>query len=327
LIQRGQLDQAIAAFDEALRARPLYAPLWAERARFHASHGRPDQAIENAAQAALVCWNDANLAALARSDAAFREEALDEILGMQTVGCRPGPEVWRGRGRRRAARGDWAGALRDFVAPATPVPSLLADDLLAQACLLRLAGDNQGASRLANEVRGFPEPAPGFDQDGSPIPDRNVQMPLWVRLLDDPPGDPADLVHTAEKYVTKSKGAAMYVLGAALLRADRLDEAVHRFEESLAVEREWPNAGMNAYGLALAHHRLGHPDEARRWLERAESWLNRLDRTYAVEAPGILSGQPQVPVSFEFWVYAQLLRREAAGPILDASFPADPLSR
>jgi hypothetical protein len=48
-IQRGGLDEAAAAFDEALRARPLYAPLWAERARFHESHGRLDQAIEDAA--------------------------------------------------------------------------------------------------------------------------------------------------------------------------------------------------------------------------------------------------------------------------------------
>ena len=119
----------------------------------------------------------------------------------------------------------------------------------------------------------------------------------------------------------------MYVLGAALLRAGRLDDAVRRFEESLAVERDWHSSGMNAYGLAVAHHRLGHPDEARRWLEKAEAWLSRLDKTYAAEAPGILTGQPQVPVTFEYWVYAQLLRREAAGQILDARFPADPFAR
>jgi tetratricopeptide (TPR) repeat protein len=118
----------------------------------------------------------------------------------------------------------------------------------------------------------------------------------------------------------------MYVLGAALLRAGRLDEAVRRFEESLAVQPDWPNSGMNAYGLALAHHRLGHPEEARRWLERAEAWLGRLDRAYAGEAPGDLSGQPKVSVPFEHWVYAQVLRREAAGPILDASFPANPFA-
>jgi WD40 repeat protein/tetratricopeptide (TPR) repeat protein len=327
LIQRGRMEEAVAAFDEALRARPLYAPLWAERARFHAADGRPDRAIDDAAHAALVCWNDPGLAALARGDAAFRDEALDEILRMQSVGCRPGPEVWRGRGRRLAARGDWDGAIRAFAAPATPIASLPAPDLLAQACLLRLAGDDEGTKRFALEVRGLPEQLPGFGTDGTPIPIANIQMPLWVRLLDDPPVNPVDLVGRAERYVAKGRGEERYVLGAALLRAGRLDEAIRRFEESLAVEPEWPNSGMNAYGLALAHHRLGQPDQARRWLERAESWLNRLDRTYAAEAPGILTGQPLVPVTFEFWGYAQVLRREAAGPILDEGFPSDPFAR
>jgi hypothetical protein len=90
-------------------------------------------------------------------DAAFRDEALDEILRMQSDGCRPGPEVWRGWGRRLAAGGYWAGALCAFAAPATPVPSLPAPDLVAQACLLRLAGDDEGTKRIALEVRGLPE--------------------------------------------------------------------------------------------------------------------------------------------------------------------------
>ena len=64
LIQRGRRNEAVAAFDEALRARPLYAPLWAERARFYESQGRLDQATEDAAQAAMACWNDPNLADL-----------------------------------------------------------------------------------------------------------------------------------------------------------------------------------------------------------------------------------------------------------------------
>jgi hypothetical protein len=92
------------------------------------------------------------------------------------------------------------------------------------------------------------------------------------------------------------------------------------------VEHDWPLGGLNAYGLSLAYYRLGRMDQARGWLDRAESWLNRLDRTYASEAPGTLTGQPQVAVTFEFWVYAQVLRREVAGPILDAAFPADPFA-
>jgi tetratricopeptide (TPR) repeat protein len=325
-LERGRGDLALAAFNEALRARPLHAPLWAERARLHAAQRRMEQAAEDAAQAALVSWNDPDLAALARRDAAFRAAVLSEILREVFAGSRGGPEVWRGLGRRRASRGDWAGALRDFAASATPVPSMTGNDLQAHACLLRLAGDDEGARQFAADVRGFPESAPRFDKDGSPVPNPDAQSRLWVRLLDDPPPDPAGLVHMAEKYVTKNKGAAMFVLGWALLRAGRLDEAISRFEESLAVQREWPPSGINAYGLALAHHRLGHPEEARRWLERAEAWLDRLDRAYAVEAPRGLSGQPEVSLPFDLWVYAQVLRREAAGPILDASFPADPFA-
>jgi tetratricopeptide (TPR) repeat protein len=326
-IRRGRWAEAEAAFDEALRARPLYALLWAERSRYHASQDRADRAIDDLVQAALVCWNDPKLTALIRSDATFRGEALEEILQMQSADCRSGSEVWRARGRRRAALSDWAVALREFATPATRVSSLAAHDLPAQACLLRLAGDDVGANRFDLDVRRLPERMLIIGPEGSPMPDRDAWARLWVRLLGVPPVDPTELVRSAEKYVTNSQGEGKYAIGAALLRAGRLDEAILRFEESLAIEREWPNSGLNAYGLALAHHRFGHPDKAREWLERAELWLNSLDRVYAAEAPGILSGQPPVPVSFEFWVYAQVLRREIAGPILDASFPSDPFAR
>jgi hypothetical protein len=59
-------------------------------------------------------------------------------------------------------------------------------------------------------------------------------------------------------------------LSAALLSAGRLDKAVSRFEQSLAVESDWANHGLNAYALALAHHRLGNLAPARRWLDIAE---------------------------------------------------------
>ena len=45
-----------------------------------------EQAAEDAAQAALVSWNDPKLAALARGDAAFRAAVLSEILQVATNG-------------------------------------------------------------------------------------------------------------------------------------------------------------------------------------------------------------------------------------------------
>ena len=84
------------------------------------------------------------------------------------------------------------------------------------------------------------------------------------------PPPPSDSSDGPREYVTKSVGEGRYVLGAALLRAGRPGEAIGRFEQSLTAQPDWPNHGLNAYGLALAHHRLGHPEEARRWLDRAE---------------------------------------------------------
>ena len=136
-----------------------------------------------------------------------------------------------------------------------------------------------------------------------------------------PPPEPSDLAQRAERYATEQgRGGVRRGRSPATRRA--LRRGGPPFEKSLAVQPDWPNYGRNAYGLALTHHRLGHPDEARPWLGIA-GLARSTGRTYAVVAPDILTGQPQVPVSFEFWVYAQVLRREAAGPILDTSFPTD----
>jgi hypothetical protein len=143
--------EAEAAFDEALRARPLQGPLWAESARFHADRGGPERAAEDAARAVLLYWGDPGLADLAHTDAAFRAESLEEIRAVDIGSYRTASDVWRGRGRRRASRGDWVGAAVDFARPATPAFSLSPPHPLTLACLLRLAGDRAGTSRFADE--------------------------------------------------------------------------------------------------------------------------------------------------------------------------------
>ena len=156
-IQRGRWDEAEAAFDEALGASALRRDLGGG-ARFHAARGRRDRAVEDAAQAVLACWNDPKLVELSRSDETFRDEALSEIVPLQRAGFRSGPEVWRGRGRRRASRRDWAGGVREFAEPATPVPSMTPPDLLADACLLRLSGDERSCPGSRTKCVTCPSP-------------------------------------------------------------------------------------------------------------------------------------------------------------------------
>ena len=78
-------DEVMAALDKGIRERPLAAPLLAERARLHTAKGHLDQAVEDAARAAHVCWNDPNLTALVRSDAAFRDERGDIGAGRPDI--------------------------------------------------------------------------------------------------------------------------------------------------------------------------------------------------------------------------------------------------
>ena len=62
--------------------------------------------------------------------------------------------------------------------------------------------------------------------------------------------------------------------------------------------------------LAMAHHRLGHHDEARRWLDRFRDRSPNLDPA-------------------EFWAELEirLLRTEAEAVVLwDPIFPADPFA-
>ena len=97
--------------------------------------------------------------------------------------------------------------------------------------------------------------------------------------------------------------------GAALYRAGRFEEAIRRLEEAIQVRGgehpgDWPF-------LAMAHHRLGHGAEARRWLEL------------------LLTYQPSEDAAqFGEELLIRLLRSEAEAVILcDPAFPDDPFSR
>jgi Flp pilus assembly protein TadD len=105
------------------------------------------------------------------------------------------------------------------------------------------------------------------------------------------------------------KAAALITLGAARYRSGRYDEAIGRLEEAIQtgrgvdVPRAWPF-------LAMAHHRLGHRDEARRWLDRLRGNQPRMD-----------------PAQFWDELEILLLRSEAEAVVLhDPVFPTDPFA-
>jgi tetratricopeptide (TPR) repeat protein len=123
----------------------------------------------------------------------------------------------------------------------------------------------------------------------------------WACVLR-PDGGPGlgDALALAEKAVAvdgKDPYAAR-ALGAALLRGARPKEAAQVLEQAVKAQNGGTDVGLL---LAVAHHRQGHPDEARRWLDTAVLQIEQ-SRNSRVWGSG-------VPWSERLSV--ELLRREA----------------
>jgi uncharacterized protein HemY len=102
----------------------------------------------------------------------------------------------------------------------------------------------------------------------------------------------------------------LITLGAALSRAGQFEAAARHLELTLKKWPEDPYADarrdcgplLNWLVLAMAHHRLGHADAARRWLDRA---AQTMDKESTAQVIGPLRQQSHV------WAMCLVLRREA----------------
>jgi hypothetical protein len=79
--------------------------------------------------------------------------------------------------------------------------------------------------------------------------------------------DPKRLVDLSEEAVSSDRKSAAYLetLGAALYRAGRYAAAAERLAEAVKLHGKGGTAWTKLF-LAMAHHRAGHADDARRWL-------------------------------------------------------------
>jgi tetratricopeptide (TPR) repeat protein len=92
--------------------------------------------------------------------------------------------------------------------------------------------------------------------------------------------------------------------GALAYRAARYPEAVPLFEQSLKADPTPGRAVVNWLWLALANQRLGKSAEARRWLNKAQAWLDQ----YGDRMP--VSAEEELGLHLHNWLEAHVLRRE-----------------
>jgi tetratricopeptide (TPR) repeat protein len=93
--------------------------------------------------------------------------------------------------------------------------------------------------------------------------------------------------------------------GALAFRAGHYQAAVPFFEKSLKADTKPGRAVVNWLWLALTHQRLGTTDEARKWLVKAQDWLDQ----YRDGMPA--RTDDDLGLHLHNWLEAQVLRREA----------------
>jgi tetratricopeptide (TPR) repeat protein len=102
--------------------------------------------------------------------------------------------------------------------------------------------------------------------------------------------NPAEAVEHARRAVELVPGEqlSLNTLGVALYRAGKFTDSIETLQKSLAAGKG-QLAAFDLFFLAMAHHRLGHREEARGCYDRAMRWLREqksLDQQYAKELAG-----------------------------------------
>jgi tetratricopeptide (TPR) repeat protein len=294
-IERMRWAEAEAAFDDAVVARPFDTAILLERARFLAAHSPGQKADDDFARAYILGNRErALLETISSSESIFRR-----VVAESADSAAP---LWANRGESLAKRQWWT----ETAAAIGGAVRLRPEDLdyrHHQILVLLAAGDRTDLRRSRADM------LDRFRMTTDPMIANNV---AWYSVMAE--GEEPDLSETvrlAELAVNgapeRRKGDILNTLGAALYRAGRIAEAVRRLEEGIQ-ERKGVSSEADWVFLALAHHRLGHHDEARRWLDRFRDRRPRLG-----------------PNAFWRELEIRLLRAEAEAVVLwDPIFPADP---
>jgi len=140
-------------------------------------------------------------------------------------------------------------------------------------------------------------------------------------LAPDGPAEEARALQLAETRMSAMPDTpwSEHVLGLALYRAGRFAAADVRLRHGLASDPGWEFSVLDWLVLAMAIQQLGRPDEAQRWLERADRWVT----TRLRDRPG--GADRAIPENWQWraGILLHLLLREARA-LIPADLPGLP---
>ena len=218
--------------------------------------------------------------------------------GPQTIAVEEAPwlePLERGEASGRSGRWDEsASAFDEAIASGAPHVEVRTHHILFH----RARGDEAAYREACRQIlRTF---------DVTTAPPATVNDLAWSCALGPGAVDDYDLLIHLAASATASRPTAnrLNTLGALLYRAGRFEEAIRQLERSVEVH----GAGgtpFDALFLAMAHHRLGHLEEARRWQSRGTN-----PAPAATPRPDAGGGPRWIPQ-----LELEVLRREAAATL------------
>ncbi len=206
----------------------------------------------------------------------------------------------RAQGRAFAARRDWARAADSYTRAIAIKGGPKNDGHFGfeHAALSLLSGDRARYAQTCAHM---------IETSGKPGGPRAYHVARACTLAPDSVADPSLPGRLAERELKGSDGQfwSLTEQGALAYRDGRYREAVPLFERSLEGDSKPGRALVNWLWLALTHQRLGKSEEARRWLEKSQRWLDQYRDGMPARA------EEELELHFHNWLEAHVPRREA----------------
>ncbi len=232
-------------------------------------------------------WQDANVLIM-RAEAAAPSADVDTQIASDLLV----------QGRERVAKHDWAGAVNSYASTLARGPNDDGHFWFEYAAVLLLSGDRPGYRAACTHL---------IERRGKPGGPRAYHVARAGTLAADGAPDVSALGQLAEKELQQNATQfwSLTEKGALAYRAGQFQAAAGFAEQSLRVDSKPGRAVVNWLWLAMANQRLGKPDEARRWLGKAQKWLDQFGDGIPPQA------EEELGLHLHNWLEAQILRREA----------------
>jgi serine/threonine-protein kinase len=292
-------DKAIADLTKALHLREADADLRVERGRCYAGLKQWDKAADDFSNALMTLASEPG--GTSEERAIWDELSSQDDLFDRVVKLRAGDQqAWLSRLNHHAPRGQWKQATAALAKLAELAPADHNHWFRLAPLYLEL-GDTEGYRRVCREMlKRFGE------TDRPDIAERAAKTCL---LLADAGVDRGQVYQLAERALARGTGHAYekwfhLAKGMADYRGGQFARAAAELQKSLSPGSEKPYLDGTAYlFLAMAHHQLGHAEEAQQSMRKARFLM---DERFPKFGRGQLLGQ-----DWDDWLRFQINRREA----------------